>query len=83
MFPEDVNFSVIVEIVQASHAPSVSSLATLNFDRTGEGGSVHVPDRQGAVFVLPKKIGQVEVVNNVPEDAIAAAMAEIRQASRG
>jgi 3-dehydroquinate synthase len=34
-------------------------------------------------FVLPKKIGRVEVVKDVPERAIAAAMAEIRRASRG
>jgi 3-dehydroquinate synthase len=33
-------------------------------------------------FVLPTAIGRVEVVKNVPETAVAAAMAEIRQASR-
>ena len=44
-------------------------------DKKTEAGVFH--------FVLPKKIGQVEVVNNVPEEAIAAAMAEIRKASRG
>jgi 3-dehydroquinate synthase len=44
-------------------------------DKKTEAGVVH--------FVLPKKIGQVEIVKDVPERAIAAAMAEIRQASRG
>jgi 3-dehydroquinate synthase len=34
-------------------------------------------------FVLPKKIGEVEIVKGMPERAIATAMAEIRQMSRG
>jgi len=34
-------------------------------------------------FVLPSKIGRVEVVKDVPESAIAVALAEIRKASRG
>lgn len=34
-------------------------------------------------FVLPTAIGKVEIVKNVPQAAIAAALAEIRQASRG
>jgi 3-dehydroquinate synthetase len=33
-------------------------------------------------FVLPKKIGKVEVVNRVPESAVASALAEIRRLSR-
>ena len=39
--------------------------------------------RDGAVhFVLPQKIGKVEIVNNVPEDAIIYALNELRQLSR-
>ena len=39
--------------------------------------------RDGAVhFVLPQKIGKVEIVNNVPEDAIFLALDELRQLSR-
>ncbi len=34
-------------------------------------------------FVLPKEIGKVEIVNNVPENVIASALAELRRASRG
>jgi 3-dehydroquinate synthetase len=44
-------------------------------DKKTEAGSIH--------FVLPREIGKVEIVNNVPQGAIAAALAEIRQASRG
>ena len=33
-------------------------------------------------FVLPKAIGEVEVVSGVPETAIASALAEIRRLSR-
>ena len=33
-------------------------------------------------FVLAKEIGKVEVVNNVPEKAIAAAVTEIKSLSR-
>jgi 3-dehydroquinate synthase len=39
--------------------------------------------RDGAVhFVLPQKIGKVEIVNNVPEDAVVQALDELRQLSR-
>ena len=34
-------------------------------------------------FVLAKEIGKVEIVNNVPESAIARALGEIRRLSRG
>src|SRR6266567_5651763 len=44
-------------------------------DKKTERGVVH--------FVLPKEIGKVQVVKNVPESAIASALAEIRRASRG
>jgi hypothetical protein len=33
-------------------------------------------------FVLPKAIGEVEVVNRVPETAVASALAQIRRLSR-
>ena len=46
----------------------------LKVDKKTEAGVVH--------FVLPTEIGRVEIRNNVPPGAIAAAMAEIRQASR-
>ena len=39
--------------------------------------------RDSAVhFVLPQKIGKVEIVNNVPEDAIIQALEELRELSR-
>jgi 3-dehydroquinate synthase len=39
--------------------------------------------RHGAVhFVLPQKIGKVEIVNNVPENAVIRALDELRQLSR-
>ena len=39
--------------------------------------------RDGAVhFVLPQKIGKVEIVNNVPEDAVIQALDDLRQLSR-
>jgi 3-dehydroquinate synthase len=39
--------------------------------------------RDGAVhFVLPQEIGKVEIVNNVPEDAVIQALDELRQLSR-
>lgn len=50
------------------------ALRLLRSDKKTEAGSVH--------FVLPREIGRVEIVKNVPESAISAAMAEIRQASR-
>ena len=51
------------------------ALKLLQSDKKTESGVIH--------FVLPKEIGKVEIVNRVPENAIAMALAEIRQASRG
>jgi 3-dehydroquinate synthase len=51
------------------------ALKLIQSDKKTENGVVH--------FVLPKEIGKVEIVNNVPENAINAALAEIRQMSRG
>jgi 3-dehydroquinate synthase len=50
-------------------------LARLQTDKKTQDGVVH--------FVLPREIGKVEVVNDVPERAIADAMEEIRRLSRG
>ncbi len=43
-------------------------------DKKTENGTVH--------FVLPRRIGKVEIVNDVPETAIGTALAEIRRDSR-
>ena len=50
------------------------AMKLIQSDKKTENGVVH--------FVLPKRIGKVEIVRNVPEQAIALALAEIRQASR-
>jgi 3-dehydroquinate synthase len=49
------------------------ALELLQSDKKTESGLTH--------FVLPKEIGRVEIVKNVPEAAIALALAEIRQVS--
>jgi 3-dehydroquinate synthase len=49
-------------------------LKYLGADKKTQAGIVH--------FVLPREIGTVEIRKNVPQAAIAAAMDEIRQASR-
>ena len=49
-------------------------LARLQTDKKTQDSVVH--------FVLPREIGKVEVVNDVPERAIADAMEEIRRLSR-
>ena len=54
---------------------TAKALKLMQSDKKTEAGIVH--------FVLPREIGKVEVVKNVPEQAIALALAEIRQASRG
>jgi len=54
---------------------TAKAIKLISSDKKTESGILH--------FVLPKKIGQVEVANDVPESAIAAAMTEIRQASHG
>ena len=50
------------------------ALKLMQSDKKTENGTI--------AFVLPKTIGKVEIVKNVPEGAIAAALAEIRRASR-
>jgi 3-dehydroquinate synthase len=53
---------------------SGKTMQLLQSDKKTERGNVH--------FVLPKQIGKVEIVNNVPERAITSALAEIRRISR-
>jgi 3-dehydroquinate synthase len=50
-------------------------LARLRNDKKTRDGVVH--------FVLPREIGKVEVVGDVPESAIASAVEELRRLSRG
>jgi len=50
-------------------------LARLQTDKKTQDGVLH--------FVLPREIGKVEVVNDVPERAIADGVEEIRRRSRG
>jgi 3-dehydroquinate synthase len=83
---EEIHFSndgIFERIREASLAwgllPSVNittakALALVRSDKKTESGIVN--------FVLPKQIGQVEVVGNIPERAVAAALAEIRRLSR-
>ena len=74
---------VYERIRSAIHAwgrlPSVTiqtnkALRLIQSDKKTESGVVN--------FVLPRAIGQVEIVNNVPKSAISAALDEIRRASR-
>jgi 3-dehydroquinate synthase len=53
---------------------NAKALKLLRSDKKTEAGAVH--------FVLPKEIGKVEIVRNVPQSAIVTALAEIRRASR-
>ena len=53
---------------------NAKALRLLQSDKKTEAGTVH--------FVLPREIGRVQIVNNVPEAAIISALAEIRRASR-
>ncbi len=53
---------------------NTKALRLLRSDKKTEGGTVH--------FVLPRRIGKVEIVKNVSESAIITALAEIRRASR-
>jgi len=76
--------AVYARIVKATRAwgplPKVTvqtakALKLMQSDKKTEAGTVH--------FVLPREIGKVEIVKDVPESAIAAALAEIRRLSRG
>lgn len=53
---------------------TAKAIKLIRSDKKTEAGVLH--------FVLPTAIGRVEVVKDIPESAVAAAMAEIRQASR-
>ena len=52
---------------------TAKAINLMRSDKKTEAGVLH--------FVLPTAIGRVEVVKDIPESAVAAAMAEIRQAS--
>jgi 3-dehydroquinate synthase len=78
------NASLYERICRAVHGwgalPEINLQATkalklLQADKKTASGAVH--------FVLPKEIGEVEIVRNVPPPVIATALAEIRRASRG
>jgi len=53
---------------------NTKALKLLRSDKKTEAGAVH--------FVLPRKVGKVEIVKDVPESVIISALAEIRRASR-
>ena len=53
---------------------NTKALKLLRSDKKTEAGAVH--------FILPRKIGKVEIVKNVPDSVIISALAEIRRASR-
>ncbi len=53
---------------------TAKALKLMQSDKKTEAGTVH--------FVLPREIGKVEIVRNVPERAITAALAQIRRLSR-
>jgi 3-dehydroquinate synthase len=50
-------------------------LARLQADKKTQNGVVH--------FILPREIGKVEVASDVPDDAVRAAVEEVRRVSRG
>jgi len=54
---------------------TANAIKLMSSDKKTEAGILH--------FVLPTRIGRVEIVKDVPESAVVAAMVEIRQASRG
>jgi 3-dehydroquinate synthase len=56
------------------HLLNARAMKLLQSDKKTESKTMH--------FVLPREIGKVEIVKNVPETAIASALAEIRRASR-
>ena len=55
-------------------AQTTTIMRRMQSDKKTEAGTLH--------FVLPKRVGQVEIVNGVPAQAIAVALAEIRRLSR-
>jgi 3-dehydroquinate synthase len=78
---DDAVYECIVKATRAwGSLPKVTvqttkALRLIQSDKKTEAGAVH--------FVLPREIGNVEIVKNVPEPAIVAALAEIRRLSRG
>lgn len=71
---------IVGAILNWGKLPSV----TLQADRAMRLVQSDKKTERGVVnFVLPTEIGKVEIVKDIPQTAIAAALAEIRQASRG
>jgi len=58
----------------AVNIQSAKALKLVHSDKKTEAGNVH--------FILPKHIGKVEIVKNIPARLITSALAEIRRASR-
>ena len=76
--------SVYERIVAAIRNWGRLPTVTLQIDRAMQLVQSDKKTERGVVnFVLPTEIGKVEIVKDVPQAAIAAALAEIRQASRG
>jgi 3-dehydroquinate synthetase len=50
-------------------------LARLQADKKTQNGAVH--------FVLPREIGKVEIVSDVPDKVVIGAVEEVRRLSRG
>ena len=78
--PADVQERIREAVLRWGSLPAVTvqtakAIKLIGSDKKTEAGVLH--------FVLPTRIGHVEVVKNVPESSVAASMAEIRQASRG
>ncbi|HZP17375.1 MAG TPA: 3-dehydroquinate synthase [Terriglobales bacterium] len=59
----------------AVNVQTPKALKLVRSDKKTEGGVVH--------FVLPKEIGRVEIVKDVPDQVVSRALAEIRRTSRG
>ena len=61
--------------VPAVTVQTKTAIKLIQSDKKTTGGVVH--------FVLPNEIGKVEIAKDVPQQAITAALAEIRRVSRG
>src|SRR5215470_9043931 len=78
--PPDVHERIREAVLRWGKLPAVTvqtakAIKLMRSDKKTEAGVIH--------FVLPTRIGHVEVVKSAPESAVAAALSEIRQASRG
>ena len=78
--PRDLHERIREAVLRWGKLPAVTvqtakAIKLMRSDKKTEAGVLH--------FVLPTRIGHVEVVKNAPESAVAAAISEIRKASRG